>query len=98
MARTLHEIAEAITVAWSQTLPFRKALNKRCFAASTCGAMIVADVEPLTLAWKEEGSDGAQETDDTFAIVTVPSGYKAPAQPHKSYARSSVRKKSKLKV
>ena len=47
-ARTLHEASEAISLVSNPS--FSNALIKICCAASSCGAMIVADTKSLTLA------------------------------------------------
>jgi hypothetical protein len=54
-ARTLHDASEAISLVSNPS--FSKVLIKICCAASSCGAMIVADTT-LTLAGlkKEEGN------------------------------------------
>jgi len=51
-ARTLHEASEAISLISNPS--FSKVLIKICCAASSCGAMIVADTKALTLAGMEE--------------------------------------------
>ena len=51
-ARTLHEASEAISLVSNPS--FSKVLIKICCAASSCGAMIVADTEVLTLAGLEK--------------------------------------------
>jgi hypothetical protein len=47
-ARTLHEASEAISFVSNPS--FSKVSIKICCAASSCGAMIVADTKALTLA------------------------------------------------
>ena len=56
-ARTLHEATEAISLVSNPS--FSNVLIKICCAASSCGAMIMADTKALTLTGleKEEGCE-----------------------------------------
>ena len=57
--RTLHEASEAISLVSNPS--FSNVLIKICCAASSCGAMIVADTKALTLAGLEKEEEGCEK-------------------------------------
>ena len=67
-ACTLHEASEAISLVSNP--PFSKVSIKICCAASSCGAMIMADQKALTLAgWeKEEGRKNGRSAPNSASV------------------------------
>ena len=58
-ARALHEASKAISLVSNPS--FSNVLIKICCAASSCGAMIVADTKALILAGLEKEEEGCKE-------------------------------------